>query len=64
MADSFEDRVRDATGLDLADLQLLGEAQERLRAERIKAAGWCCEAGAVAYPYQCIWHPDRPDNVG
>lgn len=53
----YEDRVKQATGMSLADCVALGEEQERLRAERIRAAGYCCEAGAVASPNHCPWHP-------
>lgn len=55
-AEEFEARVQIALGMSVEDLRALGEQEERLRQERIKAAGYCCEAGAVAHPGSCLWH--------
>jgi hypothetical protein len=56
VGDDFDVRVFEATGLFLDDVIALGREQERLRAERFQAAGYCCEAGAVGSPEPCPWH--------
>lgn len=60
---AFEERVELVTGLPYADAILIAEEQERLQLERLQGAGFCCEAGAVAAPDRCPWHPehDNPD---
>jgi hypothetical protein len=55
--DNFAWRVELATGLTLEDLLALGKAESERRAELIREAGYCCEAGAVASPGTCVWHP-------
>lgn len=65
---TFEDRVRGATGLSLEDALILGKAEADRRAELIRQAGYCCEAGAVARPGRCPWHDgerlDNPKSAG
>jgi hypothetical protein len=53
----FVRRVELVTGLSYGDAVILGRAQEEERQRRIRAAGYCCEAGAVAHPDACPWHP-------
>lgn len=57
--DAFERRVMEATGLSIGDVIALGQAQEREEQERVRAAGYCCLAGAVNHPEPCPWHEER-----
>jgi hypothetical protein len=54
---AFDRRAMEATGLSVADIIALGEAQEREEQRRVQAAGYCCVAGAIAHPEPCCWHP-------
>jgi hypothetical protein len=49
--EEFRARVQLALGISYEDAITLAEAQEERRHERLVAAGYCCEAGA-------LWHPD------
>lgn len=59
--DAFERQVESVVGLSYSDVLILAQAEEDERNRRIRAAGYCCEAGAVAHPGLCPWH-GRRDN--
>lgn len=58
----FKEHVERATGLAFDDVIALAEEQERLNQERIREAGYCCEAGFLGAPDPCRWHPEHQNR--